>query len=67
MRIYNEIFRKAVSYDNVKSHNKPGLHLLFRRYNFEKKKQWGGQIDPPPTPQPFSVKCPIELAYRFNM
>ena len=31
---FNEIFRKDVTYDNIKSHKKAGFHPLFRRYNF---------------------------------
>ena len=36
MRKFDEIFRKDVSYDHIKSHKKPGFHLLFRRYIFRK-------------------------------
>ena len=45
---FNEIFRKDVTYDNIKIHKKPGFHLLFRNAFFEKHS--GGQID---TAQPF--------------
>ena len=42
-------------YDNFKSHKKPGFHLLFRRYNFQKTTvRWAeglSLIPPPPTPQ----------------
>ena len=36
MRNFSEIFRKDVTYDNIKSHEKPGLQPLSRRYIFEK-------------------------------
>ena len=32
----NEIFRKDVTYDNIKSHKEPGLHTLSRRCIFGK-------------------------------
>ena len=54
---FNEILRKDVPYDNIKSHRKPGFHPFFRRYIF-----WeitgGGQFDssPPPPSSHFSVK-----------
>ena len=32
LRNFNEIFRKDVTYDNIKSHKKPGFHPLFSRY-----------------------------------
>ena len=34
MRNFNEIFRKVGTYDNIKSHKKPGLHTLSRRWIF---------------------------------
>ena len=37
----NEILRKDVTYDNIKSHKKSGTHPLSRRYIFGKAK--GGQ------------------------
>ena len=36
MRNVNEIFRKDVTYDNIKSHKKVGSHPLFKRYIFRK-------------------------------
>ena len=48
LRKFNEIFKKDVSKDNIKSHKKPRFHLLFRRHIF--RKTTGGQFDPP---QPF--------------
>ena len=31
MRNFNEVFRKDVTYDNIKIHKKTGVQLLFRR------------------------------------
>ena len=45
MRNFNEIFRKDVTYDNIKSHKKTGFHSLFRRYIFGKTT--GGSNRPP--------------------
>ena len=36
LRNFNEIFRKDVTYGNIKIHKKSGLHLLSRRYIFGK-------------------------------
>ena len=36
LRNFNEICRKDVNYDNIKSHKKPGFHPLFRRNIFRK-------------------------------
>ena len=36
LRNFNEIFRKDVTYDNIKSHKKLELHTLSRRYIFGK-------------------------------
>ena len=36
MRNFKEIFRKDVTYDNIKSHKKPGLNPLSRSYIFGK-------------------------------
>ena len=33
---FNETFRKDVTYDNIKSHKKPGIQPLSRRYIFGK-------------------------------
>ena len=33
---FNDIFRKIVTYDNMKSHKKSGLHPLSRKRNFGK-------------------------------
>ena len=34
---FNEIFRKIVTYDNIKSHQKSGLLPLSRKKNFRKR------------------------------
>ena len=48
MRNFNEIFRKDVTYNIVKSHKKTGLHPVCRRYIFGKvTRGGGGQIDLP--------------------
>ena len=46
LRNFNEIFRKDVTYDNIKSHKNPGFHPLFRRCIFRKTTR-GGRIDLP--------------------
>ena len=45
------MFRKYVTYDNIKSHQNPGLHSLFRRYIFQKITggKGGSNLLPPPT------------------
>ena len=35
---FNGIFRKHLTYDNIKSHKKPRFHYILRRYVFFKKK-----------------------------
>ena len=51
LRNFNEIFRKCVTYGNIKSHKKKEFHLLFRRYIFGKTtagEEGGDPIDPQP-------------------
>ena len=36
LRNYNEIFKKDVTFDNVKNHKKPGLHLFSEKHIFGK-------------------------------
>ena len=36
MNNFNEVFRKYVTYDNIKSHKKQGFHPLFRRNIYRK-------------------------------
>ena len=36
MRNFNEIFRKDVTYHNIKSPKKPGLHSIFEKHIFGK-------------------------------
>ena len=43
---FDDIFRKDVTYENIQSHKKAGLHLLSRKYMFGKT-TGGGQIEPP--------------------
>ena len=47
MRNFNEIFRKDVTYDNIKSHKKNQGFTLSLEDTFLEKQQ-GGQIDPQP-------------------
>ena len=50
LRNFNEIFRKSVTYYNIKSHKKPGFHPLFRRCVFRKTtgEEGGGvKLNPP--------------------
>ena len=46
LRNLNEIFRKDIPYDNIKSHKKAGFHPLCRRHIFQKT-TGGDQIDLP--------------------
>ena len=36
LRNFNEMFRKHVTYDNIKSHKKTGLHAFSEKHNFTK-------------------------------
>ena len=36
LRSFNEVFRKDVTDGNIKSHQKPGFHALFKRHIFGK-------------------------------
>ena len=50
-RNFNEIFRKDVTYDNIKSYKKPEPHPLFKpslKETFLEKRQ-GVQVDAPPS------------------
>ena len=38
----NETFRKDVTYDNIKCHQRPGFQPLSRRYIFRKNTGGGG-------------------------
>ena len=46
MMNFYQIFRKNLSYDNIKSHQKSGLHALSRKHNFGKITGRECQIDP---------------------
>ena len=48
MKNFNEIFRKDVTYDSIKSHKKPGLQPLSRRYIFGKTTGVGFNLTLPP-------------------
>ena len=57
LRDYNEIFRKDVTYDNIKSYQKPGLHLLSEKHIYRKTTGGGGgQIELPSLARLFRVK-----------
>ena len=59
MRNSNEIFRKSVTYDDIKIHKKLESHPLFRRYIFQKtteEKEGGSNWLPPPFSSSFNVK-----------
>ena len=64
MNNFNEIFRKDVPYDNIKSLKKPGIHRLCRRYIFWKT-TGGGQFDPPPPPPPSRFRVNAGLSEKF--
>ena len=46
LRNFNDIFRKDVAYDNIKSDKKLAFSPLSREATFLKKPQQGGKIDP---------------------
>ena len=48
LRSFDEIFRKDVTYDNIKSHKKARFHPLFRMYIFRKNTR-GIRLNPLPT------------------
>ena len=45
---FNEISRKDVAYDNIKSHKKPGIYPISRRFSLGKTEGGRVQIDPLP-------------------
>ena len=53
IEIFRKDFRKDVTYDNIKSHKKPGLHL-FSEKNIFGKTTGGGSNCPP---SHFRVNC----------
>ena len=53
LKNFNEIFRKDVTYDNIKNHKKPGFYSLFRRYIFGKTGEVKLITLPTPSSQPF--------------
>ena len=36
LKNFNEIFRKGVTYDNIKCNKNPGFNPLFKRFTFRK-------------------------------
>ena len=46
---FDEILKRDEIYDNIKSHKKPGFHLLYRRYNFGKTTRRGGRVQVAPS------------------
>ena len=48
LRNFNEIFRKDVTYDNVKSHKKPGFHPLFKKDFLKNCRGWVKFTPPQP-------------------
>ena len=49
LRNFNEIFRKDVTHDNIKSHKKQGYTLSLEDEFFKISQGCGGQINPPPS------------------
>ena len=62
LRNHNEIFMKDVSYHNIKSHKKPGLHRSYEKQIFGKATV-GGQIDAP-IPSHFRVKTRLIMTIK---
>ena len=52
LRNFNEIFRKDVTHDNIKSHKKQGYTLSLEDEFFKISQRCGGQINHPPPPPP---------------
>ena len=48
LRNFNEIFRKDVTHDNIKSHKKQGYTLSLEDEFFKISQGCGDQINPPP-------------------
>ena len=59
---FSEIFRKDVTYDNIKSCKKTGFHPLFKTYIFQKIIEV--KVTPPPFP-PRHFKVKHELKAMF--
>ena len=69
MRNFNKVFRKDMTYDNIKSHKKARLHTLSRRHIFRKKHRWVKLYTTPPPPPPlsfFRVKLVEEIDVRYK-
>ena len=59
LRNFNEIFRKDVTHDNIKSHKKQGYTLSLEDEFFKISQGCGDQINPPP---PSSVVLRLTLS-----
>ena len=44
LKNFNKVFKKYVTYDNFKTHKKPGLHCFSRKYIFWKTAGRGRQL-----------------------
>ena len=63
--LLDEIFRKDVTYDNIKSRRKPWFHPPFRKQIFLKTTE-GSQIDPPTPPHaPHHLPTATVLGLKF--
>ena len=58
LRNFNESLGKDMTYDNIKSHQKPGFHPLFRRNIFRKTTKGGGRSKIDPFPSRLRVNVP---------
>ena len=67
MRNSNEIFRKDVSCYNIKSHKKPLIRHLFRRYIFRKTTARDQIQTPPPPPPPPADVLGLNILKSFHM
>ena len=68
--LLDEIFRKDVTYDNIKSRRKPWFHPPFRKRIFRKTTE-GSQIDPltfPPctTPSPYRHRFSFKILFNSS-
>ena len=71
MRNFDEIFRKDVPYDNIKSHKKSGLHTLSRTYIFGEIPECGVKLSSPAflglKSSPINNKSASYLTQRFDI
>ena len=64
--LLDEIFRKDVTYDNIKSRRKPWFHPPFRKQIFRKTTE-ESQIDTPPPPNSPPCTPPSPYRHRFRV